>query len=186
MALFIPFGGKVPRVAPGAFVAPNATLIGDVEIAEGASVWFGAVLRGDIGRIRVGARSNVQDLACIHMTEGLSEAIVGEDVTVGHGAILHGCTVGDGCLVGMGAVLLDLAVVGAGSVIAAGSLVPPRALIPPGSMVRGSPAKVVRPVSPEEARYGRDGAAHYVEGSRRMREAVLALGAGGEREEEGT
>jgi thiamine biosynthesis protein ThiS len=103
-------------------------------------VWFGAVLRGDIGRIRVGARSNIQDLACLHLTEGLSETVVGADVTVGHGAILHGCRVGDRCLIGLGSIVLDNAVIGEGSVIAAGTLVPPRLVVPPGSLVPGSAA----------------------------------------------
>src|SRR5512140_3612933 len=107
MALVLPFGEKNPKLGQGVFVAPNATLIGDVELGDEASVWFGAVLRGDIGSIRIGARTNVQDLACVHLTEGSSKTVVGADVTIGHGAILHGCTVLDGCLIGMGSILLD-------------------------------------------------------------------------------
>jgi carbonic anhydrase/acetyltransferase-like protein (isoleucine patch superfamily) len=169
MATVLPFSGKTPRLGRDVFVAPNATLIGDVELGDEASVWFGAVLRGDIGSIRIGARSNVQDLACIHMTEGLSVSIVGADVTIGHGAILHGCTVGDGCLIGMGSILLDNVVVGAGSLIAAGTLVPPRMVIAPGSLVRGNPAKVIREVTPEEGMMGPLGAAHYVATSQQYR-----------------
>lgn len=163
MALILPFGPKLPRVAPDAFVAPNATLIGDVEIAEQASVWFGAVLRGDVGAIRVGPRTNIQDLACIHTTMGLSRAEIGADVTVGHGAILHGCTVGDRCLIGMGSVILDNAQIGEGSVIAAGSVVTPNTVIPPRSLVRGAPAKVIREVKEHEGQMGIFGAHHYVE-----------------------
>ena len=181
-ALVLPWQGVSPRIAAGAFVAPNATVIGDVVLAEGASVWFGAVLRADIGPIRIGARSNVQDLCCIHLTEGFSTTEVGADVTIGHGAILHGCKVGDGCLIGMGSVILDNAEIGAGSVIAAGSVVPPRRRIPPGSMVMGNPGKVVRAVTAEEARLGPDGAAHYVENARRFQqmfaEGVPRPGAG--------
>jgi gamma-carbonic anhydrase len=173
MALILPFDGKVPRIGRDVFLAPNATLIGDVEIADGASVWFGAVLRGDIGAIRIGPRTNVQDLACIHLTEGLSETILGADVTVGHGAILHGCTVGDRCLVGMGSVILDNAHIGAGSVIAAGSVVTPRTQVPPGSLVRGAPARVIREVNAAEATLGSDGAAHYLLAARRYRSLVL-------------
>jgi len=176
-ALVLPWQGVSPRLAEDVFVAPNATVIGDVELAPGASVWFGAVLRGDIGPIRVGARSNVQDLACIHLTEGLSSTEIGADVTIGHGAILHGCKVGDGCLIGMGAVVLDNAEIGAGSVIAAGSVVPPRRRVPPGSMVMGNPGKVVREVTAEEARLGRDGAAHYVENARRFLRMFAEAGA---------
>jgi carbonic anhydrase/acetyltransferase-like protein (isoleucine patch superfamily) len=169
MALVLPYAGVTPRLGRDVFVAPNATLIGDVELGDQASVWFGAVLRGDIGSIRIGARTNVQDLACVHLTEGQSQTIVGADVTIGHGAILHGCSVGDGCLIGMGSILLDNAVIGEGSLVAAGTLVPPRMVIPPRSVVRGSPAMVLREVTPEEGAMGRSGAEHYVTNAARFR-----------------
>ncbi len=176
--LVMPFRGVFPKFGANVFVAPNATVIGDVELAEESSVWFGAVLRGDIGKIRVGARSNVQDLACLHLTEGLSETRVGADVTIGHGAILHGCVVEDRCLIGMGSIVLDNAVIGEGSVIAAGTLVPPRMVVPKGSLVRGNPGKVIRPVTEEEAKMGPYGAEHYVLGARTFREELLKLSAG--------
>ncbi len=163
MPLLIPLNGKTPRVAPSAFIAPDATLIGDVEIGDEASVWFGCVLRADIGFIRVGPRSNVQDLSCVHMTDGLSNTVIGADVTVGHGCILHGCTVGDGCLVGMGSVLLDLVELGAESVVGAKSLVTQRMKVPARSLLLGAPAKIVRAVRDDEARLGVEGARHYVE-----------------------
>jgi carbonic anhydrase/acetyltransferase-like protein (isoleucine patch superfamily) len=163
----ISIDGKTPRIAEGVFIAPNAYVIGDVEIGEGSSVWFGCVLRGDVGAIRIGKRSNIQDLSCIHMTDGLSNSVIGDDVTVGHGVILHGCTVGDAALVGMASTVMDNAVVGARSVVAAGSLVPPRMVIPAGSMVRGSPAKVLREATEEERAMGIAGAAHYVENAGR-------------------
>lgn len=169
MALILPFGGHVPRIGRDVFLAPNATIIGDVEIADGASVWFGAVIRGDIGPIRIGPRTNVQDLACLHLTAGLSQTILGADITVGHGAIVHGAVIGDRCLVGMGSIVLDNAQVGEGSVIAAGSVVTARTVIPPRSLVRGTPAKVIREVTAEEGALGKDGAAHYVESARRYR-----------------
>jgi len=175
MALILPFGGHTPRIGRDVFLAPNATLIGDVEIADGASVWFGAVLRGDIGAIRIGPRTNVQDLACIHLTEGLSRTVLGADVTVGHGAILHGCVVGDGCLVGMGSIVLDNAEIGAGSVIAAGSVVTARTVIPPRSLVRGTPARVIREATPEEGAMGKSGAAHYLGAARSFREICAGL-----------
>lgn len=156
-----PLGGLHPRVGDGVFVAPTAAVIGDVALGEGASVWFGAVLRGDIGPIRVGPRTNVQDLACLHLTAGVSTCTVGADCTIGHGAILHGCHVDDGCLIGMGAVILDEAHIGAKSVIAAGALVPPRMKVPPGSFVAGVPAKVVRPASEEQRAMGHFGAEAY-------------------------
>jgi carbonic anhydrase/acetyltransferase-like protein (isoleucine patch superfamily) len=169
MALILPFGGRRPRIGRDVFLAPNATLIGDVEIADEASVWFGAVLRGDIGPIRIGPRSNVQDLACVHMTEGLSAAVVGADVTIGHGAILHGCVVEDRCLVGMGSVILDNAQIGAGSLVAAGSVVTPKTVVPPRSLVRGAPAKVIREVTEAEGALGIDGAVSYRLNARRFR-----------------
>lgn len=159
--LVIAFGDRAPDLSRAAFVAPNATLIGDVVLGEDASVWFGAVLRGDCGSIRIGARTNLQDMVMGHMTGGLSNLAVGDDVTVGHGAILHGCTIGHRVLVGMGAILLDNVEVGDDSVIAAGALVPPRLVIPPRSLVKGNPAQVVREVKPHEQRLGIDGAEHY-------------------------
>jgi gamma-carbonic anhydrase len=169
MPLLVPYQGKLPRIAKSAFIAENATLIGDVEIGEEASVWFGCVLRGDVGPIRVGDRSNIQDLSCIHATFGLSATTVGKDVTVGHGVILHGCTIEDEVLVGMGSIVLDNAVVGRRSVIAAGALVTPRTVVPPGQMVMGRPGKIVRAVTEAEAAMGIDGARHYVENARRYR-----------------
>ena len=167
MALVLPYGIHRPRLGKGVFVAPNATLIGDVFLDDGANIWFGAVLRGDVGAIRIGKRSNIQDLACVHVTDGLSNTIVGDDVTVGHSAILHGCVVGNGCLIGMGSILLDNCEIGAGSVIAAGSVVTARTKIPPRSLVRGTPAKIIREVTDQEGLLGVLGAEHYVSDARR-------------------
>lgn len=175
MALILPYGGHTPRLGKNAYVAPNATLIGDVELGEEASVWFGCVLRGDIGSIRVGARTNVQDLACMHLTDGISITVIGADVTIGHGAILHGCTVGDRCLIGMGSILLDNAVIGEGSLVAAGSLVPPRFQAPPRSLIRGNPAKIIRTVTEEEGRLGIIGAEHYVEHAKKYRLLIASI-----------
>lgn len=162
-------GEHEPRVAADAFVAENATVLGDVEIGAEASVWYGAVLRGDCGRIRIGARTNIQDLACLHMTTGISHTQIGEEVTVGHSAVIHGATIGDRVLVGMGSILLDGAEIGEESLIAAGSVVPPRMKVPPRSLVRGAPAKVVREVTEEERALGKKGADVYVELARKHR-----------------
>lgn len=132
------------------FIAGNATVIGDVTLAEGVSVWFGAVIRGDKDRITIGRLSNVQDNAVVHTSRGFPVTL-GAQVSVGHGAILHGCTIGDRVLVGMGAILMNGAEVGAGSLIAAGAVVTEGTKIPPGSVVMGVPGKVVRPVSAEQA-----------------------------------
>jgi carbonic anhydrase/acetyltransferase-like protein (isoleucine patch superfamily) len=163
MSIIREFDGKRPQVGAGAFVAESAALIGDVVIGAASSIWYGAALRGDVMPIRVGARTSIQDNAVVHVTAGVSGTVIGDDVTVGHGAIIHACTVEDGCLIGMGAVLLDRVVVGRGSLIGAGALVTPGTVIPPGSMVVGSPARVKRPISDEETRWIAYSAHHYAD-----------------------
>jgi carbonic anhydrase/acetyltransferase-like protein (isoleucine patch superfamily) len=148
-ALIKGIGGKEPRVDGDAFVAPTASVIGDVTLHAGASVWYGAVLRGDVERISVGASSNVQDNCTLHADPGFP-VTVGERVSIGHNAVVHGATVGDDCLIGMGATVLNGAVIGAGSLVAAQALVPQGMEVPPGSLVAGVPAKVRRELSPEE------------------------------------
>lgn len=144
------FDGVTPRFGAGAFVADTAAVVGDVELAEGASVWYGAVLRGDVAPIRIGRRSNVQDGSVVHATTNLSTTVLGDDVTVGHRVVLHGCEVHDRVLVGMGSIVLDLAVIESNVVIGAGSLVPPRARLASGYLYLGSPVKRVRPLRPED------------------------------------
>ena len=149
MALIIPFGGKSPVVADDAFVAPTAVLIGDVRVESGASVWFGVVLRGDVAAIHIGPRSNVQDNTVIHVDQD-APTVLEADVTIGHGAIVHGCTVGAGAQVGMGAIVLSHAVVGSGSMVAAGAVVPEGMHVPDGALAMGIPARVKRDVSADE------------------------------------
>ena len=140
---------KTPDVAAANWVAPNASVMGDVVLGPRSSVFYGAVLRGDIARIRVGEGSNIQDNAIVHLADDL-DAIIGDWVTVGHAAIIHACTIGDECLIGMNATILDGAVIGARSLVAAGAVVTPRTVIPPGSMVVGAPGKVLRTLSETE------------------------------------
>lgn len=149
---FVSVGGNAPLDSGAAFVAENATLAGSVRLEEDSSVWYGAVLRADTGRIVVGAGSNVQDNAVLHTGPGL-DVVLGRGVSVGHGAIVHGCMVGDGCMIGMNATVLNGAVIGPGCLIAAGALIPERAQIPAGSLVMGVPGRVVRPVSPEQTAF---------------------------------
>lgn len=160
--MLIAIEDRVPSVDESAFVAVTATLIGSVVLEEGASVWYGVVARGDMDTITIGAGSNIQDNTVLHTDPGL-HLRVGRDVTVGHSAMLHGCTVEDGALIGIGARVLNRAVVGAGSIVAAGALVPEGAVIPPRSMVMGVPGKVVRELSAEQAGHGAASAAHYRE-----------------------
>lgn len=161
-----PYRGTAPRLASGVYLAPTAAVVGDVELGADVSIWYGAVLRGDVGRIRVGQGSNVQDLACIHMTLGVSDAEIGEHVTIGHHATLHGARVEAGALIGIGSIVLDGAVVGEEAWVGAGALVPAGMRVPPRRLVLGQPARVVRELTPEECGVGRRLAERYVEVAR--------------------
>ncbi|MCH9734321.1 MAG: gamma carbonic anhydrase family protein [Actinomycetia bacterium] len=158
--LILAIAGRTPELHPQSWAAPNATLIGQVVLAAGSSVWYGAVLRAEAEPIEIGADTNIQDGVTIHVDPGFP-ARVGTGVSVGHNAVLHGCTVGDDSLVGMGAVVLNGAVIGAGSLIAAGAVVPQGAVIPPGSMVAGVPGKIRRELSDEEGANIRTNAQMY-------------------------
>ena len=157
----LPFEGRLPTVAGDCFVADTARVIGDVELGEGCSVWFGAVVRGDVFWIRVGKRVNIQDLSVLHVTSKKHATVVGDDVTIGHRAVLHGCTVEPRALIGMGAIVMDGAVVGEEAMIGAGALVSPGTVIPPRTLALGSPAKPVRELRDSELDYLRHSAAHY-------------------------
>lgn len=161
-----PHKGKTPRLAPDVFVAPGAVIIGDVTIGEGSSVWYNTVVRGDVGSATIGRNTNIQDLCMLHMTTDVSDLVIGDEVTVGHRAVLHGCTIQDRCLIGMGAVILDNAVIGAGSIVASGAVVTERAVIPPNSLVVGMPARVKKALAEGEASPCPGIADHYVELSR--------------------
>lgn len=160
--------GIAPRVAASAWVADSAQVMGNVELADDASVWFGAVIRGDTETIRIGRGSNVQDLSVLHADVGMP-LTVGENVTVGHKVMLHGCTIGDETLIGIGAIVLNGAKIGRHCVVGAGSLVTEGKEFPDGSMILGSPARVVRQLTPEQIEGVRRSARHYVENGRRYR-----------------
>ncbi len=153
-------GADRPQIAEGAWVAPTATLVGAVEVAEGASIWYGAVLRGDNEPIVIGPDSNVQDNVVFHTDDGIPVSL-GRGVSVGHNAVVHGATVGDNVLVGMGAILMNRSVIGDECLIAAGALVPEGAVIPPRSLVVGVPAKVIRELTDDEVAGLRHNANHY-------------------------
>ncbi len=166
-------GREKPRVPTSAFVHPSAEVIGKVHLGERVSLWPGVVLRGDIEAIVIGDGSNVQDNAVCHTDAGLP-TVVGRNVTVGHGAILHSCRVEDGALIGMGAILLGGCVIGAGSLVGAGALVPPGARIPPGRLALGSPARSVRSLSKKEKADLLENARHYLALARRHRASLPA------------
>lgn len=163
MALLKASGGKAPRIDATAWLAEGSTVVGDVEIGAGASLWYGVVVRGDVNSIRIGARSNVQDLSVVHVTGGTHPTVIGEDVTVGHRVVLHGCTVHDRCLIGIGSVVLDGAEIGPDAMVGAGALVPPGMRVPPRTLVVGTPAAVKRPLTDAEVASLRESAARYVE-----------------------
>ncbi|BDG07265.1 gamma carbonic anhydrase family protein [Anaeromyxobacter paludicola] len=162
MARIHPFKGISPRLHPSVFAVDDALVIGDVEVGEQSSLWFGAVVRGDVNYIRIGARTNVQDQTVIHVTNGTHPTVVGDDVTLGHRVTLHGCTIQSRCLVGIGAVVMDGAVVSEDSMVGAGSLVPPSMVVPSGTLVLGSPARVKRELTREEIAFFRKSAQNYV------------------------
>jgi carbonic anhydrase/acetyltransferase-like protein (isoleucine patch superfamily) len=145
-----PYRGRLPVVDPSAYIDDSAQVIGDVTLGAESSVWMNVVIRGDVNVIRIGARSNVQDGTVVHVMNGTHPTRLGDDVTIGHGALIHGCTVKDRVLIGMGAIVLNGAVVGEDSIVAAGTLVTEGTVIPPRSMVMGSPGKVRRPLTDAE------------------------------------
>ncbi|GLV75745.1 gamma carbonic anhydrase family protein [Streptomyces hygroscopicus subsp. hygroscopicus] len=170
-ALIFGIGGKEPRIDPETFVAPTSVVIGDVVLAAGSSVWYQTVLRGDGGPIVLGADSNIQDNCTVHVDPGFPVSI-GERVSVGHNAVVHGCTVGDDVLIGMGATVLNGARIGAGSLVAAQALVPQGMEIPPGSLVAGVPARVKRTLTDEERAGIKLNAQVYVDRAKQYREAL--------------
>ena len=166
--------GTAPRIADSAWVADSAQVMGNVELADDVSVWFGVVIRGDTETIRIGRRTNIQDMSVLHADIGMPLTL-GEDVTVGHQVMLHGCTIGDGSLIGIGAVVLNGAKIGKNCLVGAGSLVTEGKEFPDGSMILGSPAKVVRQLTPEQLQGLRLGAQLYVGNARRFRAGLKKI-----------
>jgi|SRR5215472_3777977 len=158
--------GRRPKIGKNVFIAPNAVVIGDVEIGDDSSIWFGVTIRGDVYPIRIGARTNVQDGSVIHVTGERAATTIGDDVTVGHMVLLHGCTIESRVLVGMGSVVLDGAVVGTDSIVGAGSLVVPRAIVEPRVLAMGRPAKKVRTLGEQDLAWSREAGRLYVQYAR--------------------
>jgi len=174
--LIMPYGKLAPKVADGAFIAPTATLIGDVEIGSETGIWFQCVLRGDVNDIRVGKRTNIQDGTIVHVATQTQGCYIGDDVTIGHMALIHACTLEDGCFVGMKATVMDLAVVEAGSMVAAGSLVPPGKIVKSGELWAGVPARRVRRLSDKDLDIMRYTGPHYVDLAANYRRQIAAAG----------
>ena len=167
-----PFEGKVPLLQDGAWVAPNAAVIGDVVLGPGSSVWYACVLRGDSNIIRVGACSNIQDGTIVHVNSGAEPTIIGDNVTIGHACIIHGCTLEDGAFVGMGATVLDRAVIEGGGMLAAGALLTPGKRVKRGELWAGSPARLLRPLTDADIAGFARTAPHYAALAQRHRASL--------------
>jgi len=167
--MLLSYQGRMPRVDASAYVQQSAQVIGDVVIGARSSVWFNVVIRADVHHVRIGARTNIQDNSTIHVTRDRWPTVVGDDVTVAHGVILHGCRIGNRCLVGMGAIVMDGAEIADDCLVAAGSLVTPGTKIVRGQLVLGSPATVVRPLRPDELEHLQASAQNYVERAEQYR-----------------
>ena len=167
-----PYRGIHPTIHASSFIAPTASVIGDVHVGEESSVWYGTVIRGDVMPIRIGARTSIQDNTVVHATGGWRETVVGDDCTIGHSVVLHGCSIGSGVLIGMGSILLDAVEVGDGAMIGAGSLVTARTKIPAGMLAHGRPAKVIRPLNDEEKERIREAGELYRKYGREHRESI--------------
>ena len=166
------FRGKFPIIPNSCYISESVDLIGDVTLGENVSLWFGAVVRGDMHFITIGNRSNVQDNSVIHVTTEVSPTRIGDEVTVGHNAIIHGATIKDRCLIGMGAIIMDDVVIGEGSIVGAGAVVPPNMIIPPRSLVVGLPAKIVRQTTDKELEMIIDRAQHYIDFSQEYKKII--------------
>ena len=162
MPRILPYKGVLPTIGADCFVAPGAVVIGDVVIGKDSSVWFGCVVRGDVHEIRIGERTNIQDGTIVHVTGGRFGTYIGSDVTIGHGAVLHACTLEDGCFVGMGATILDGAVVEAGAMVAAGAVVTPGKRVVKGELWAGNPARPLRALTDKDLAFFPVSAANYV------------------------
>ena len=152
-----------PKLAQGVYLADSAYVIGDVELGQDCGIWFNVTIRGDVNYIRIGQRTNIQDGSTVHVTRVTHPTVIGAEVTVGHNAVIHGCTIGDQCLIGMGAVIMDGAVIGEHSIIGAGALIPPGKTIPPKSLVVGSPGKVMRQLHAKELEFLHESAENYIQ-----------------------
>ena len=166
MLMIRTFQGITPAIARSAFIEETAVVIGDVTIGEESSIWFNAVIRGDVNYIRIGDRTNIQDLSVVHVSHDIYPTVIGHDVTVGHHVVLHGCTIKDRVLVGMGAILMDGVVIGEDCVVGAGALVTERTIMSPKSLILGAPARAKRSLTDEELSWIKESAHNYVKYSR--------------------
>lgn len=159
--LIIPYNGVTPRISSHSFIAPTASIIGDVTIGDDSGIWFGCIIRGDVASISIGSNTNIQDGSVIHVTRNGGNTIIGNNITVGHRALLHGCTLQDGCFIGMGAIVLDNAIIETGGMVAAGALISQGKVIRKGELWAGVPAKLIRNLNDDEANFITTSANNY-------------------------
>ena len=168
-AIILPYKGMMPTIHPEAFIAPGAVVIGDVHVGKDANIWFGCVVRGDVNYIRIGERTNIQDGTIVHVTRKTAPTVIGADVTIGHQAVIHGCTLENESFVGMGACVIDGAVVETHGFVAAGAMLAPNKRVASGAMWAGNPARFFRELTDKEHAYFLESAAHYVDLAREYR-----------------
>ena len=157
------YKNKKPIIAESSFIAENTSIIGDVIIGEESSIWFGTTIRGDMNYIHIGSRTNIQDNSIVHVTTDIAPTIIGDGVTIGHGAIIHGCTIENDCLIGMGSIIMDEAIVKQGSMIAAGAIITPKTIVPENTLMVGIPAKPIRKLTKDEYDEIIERAQHYID-----------------------
>ena len=157
------YKNKKPIIAESSFIAENTSIIGDVIIGEESSIWFGTTIRGDMNYIHIGSRTNIQDNSIVHVTTDIAPTIIGDGVTIGHGAIVHGCTIENDCLIGMGSIIMDEAIVKQGSMIAAGAIITPKTIVPENTLMVGIPAKPIRKLTKDEYDEIIERAQHYID-----------------------
>ena len=161
--MIIKYKEKIPVISKTCFIANSTNIIGDVKIGSETNIWFGTTIRADMHYIRIGKRTNIQDNSIIHVTTDIAPTIIGNGITIGHGAIIHGCTIKDNCLIGMGSIIMDEVVINEGSMIAAGALIPPRTIVPKNTLMVGSPAKPIRKLRTIEKNEIFERAQHYID-----------------------
>ena len=161
--MIIKYKNKIPVISKTCFIANSTNIIGDVKIGSETNIWFGTTIRADMHYIRIGRRTNIQDNSIIHVTTDIAPTIIGNGITIGHGAIIHGCTIKDNCLIGMGSIIMDEVVINEGSMIAAGALIPPRTIVPKNTLMVGSPAKPIRKLRKIEKNEIFERAQHYID-----------------------
>ena len=167
--MILKFDNKKPIIHKSCYISQNTSIIGDVKIGKDTSIWFGTTIRGDMNYIEIGQRTNIQDNSIVHVTTDIAPTIIGDGVTIGHGAIIHGCKIKDNCLIGMGSIIMDEAIINEGSMIAAGAIITPKTIVPKNTLMVGIPAKPIREITKNEYNEILDRSQHYIDFSKKYK-----------------